>query len=137
MIVRIMAEGQYELPDDVAAKLNELDNEAVAAVEAGDEARFQQLFDQMIELVEARLVAGLHGRDGLVVELVELVPGAFRDPVLVLRRDADDHAVPSWDFCSRAGASEVPGPSSAFILASSSSTAVPVESCASSRSRSS
>ena len=52
MIVRIAAEGQYKLPDDVAEKLNQLDNDAVAAVEAGDEARFQQLFDEMIQLVQ-------------------------------------------------------------------------------------
>ena len=51
MIVRIAAEGQFELPEDVAAKLNELDNEAVAAVEAGDEARFHELFDQMVAMV--------------------------------------------------------------------------------------
>ena len=52
MIVRIAGEGQFELPEDVAAKLNELDNEAVAAVEAGDEARFHELFDQMHQLVK-------------------------------------------------------------------------------------
>ena len=52
MIVRIASEGQFKLPDDAAGKLNELDNEAVAAVEAGDEARFQQLFEQMLQLVE-------------------------------------------------------------------------------------
>jgi hypothetical protein len=51
VIVRIAGEGQFELPEDVAAKLNELDNEAVAAVEAGDEARFHELFAQMIESV--------------------------------------------------------------------------------------
>ena len=53
MIVRIANEGQYRLPDEDAAKLNELDNEAVAAVEAGDEARFHELFNQMIALVES------------------------------------------------------------------------------------
>ena len=37
MIVRIAGEGQFELPEDVAGSLNELDNEAVAAVEAGKE----------------------------------------------------------------------------------------------------
>ena len=51
MIVRISGEGQFKLPDGDADRLNELDNEAVAAVEAGDEAKFQQLFDQMLELV--------------------------------------------------------------------------------------
>ena len=52
MIVRIASEGQFKLADDVQARLNELDNEAVAAVEAGDEARFHELFDQMIAVVE-------------------------------------------------------------------------------------
>ena len=40
MIVRIATERQYELPDEDADKLNDLDNEAVAAVEAGDEERW-------------------------------------------------------------------------------------------------
>jgi hypothetical protein len=51
VIVRIAGEGQFELPEDVAARLNELDNEAVAAVEAGDEARFHELFEQMLQIV--------------------------------------------------------------------------------------
>ena len=45
MIVRIATEGQYEVPDDDMDRLNELDNEVVAAVEAGDEERFQTAFD--------------------------------------------------------------------------------------------
>ncbi len=52
MIVRILSEGQFKLPDDVQTQLNEIDNEAVSAVEAGDEARFQELFKQMLQLVE-------------------------------------------------------------------------------------
>jgi hypothetical protein len=52
VIVRISGEGQFNLPDGDADRLNDLDNEAVAAVEAGDEAKFQQLFDQMVALVE-------------------------------------------------------------------------------------
>ncbi|MFL5841000.1 MAG: PspA-associated protein PspAA [Thermoleophilaceae bacterium] len=51
MIVRIAGEGQFQLPDDHAARLNDLDNEAVAAVEAGDEARFKELWEQMLQLV--------------------------------------------------------------------------------------
>ncbi len=51
MIVRIATDAQYRLPDADAQRLNELDNQVVAAVEAGDEARFQELFGQMIELV--------------------------------------------------------------------------------------
>ncbi len=59
MIVRIATEGQYRLSDDHAQKLNELDNAAVEAVEAGNEAAFRDLFDQMIELVR---------RDGTAVD---------------------------------------------------------------------
>lgn len=51
MIVRIATEDQYRLPDGDAARLNELDNAVVDAVDAGDESRFQQLFSEMIQLV--------------------------------------------------------------------------------------
>ena len=51
MIVRISTEGQYRLPDGDADRLNELDNEAVAAVDAGDEDRFHEIFESMLELV--------------------------------------------------------------------------------------
>lgn len=51
MIVRIATEEQYKLPDDVRQRLNELDNEAVAAVEAGDEPRFHELFEKMLHTV--------------------------------------------------------------------------------------
>jgi DNA-binding GntR family transcriptional regulator len=51
VIVRIATESQYRLPDDDAAQLNALDNEVVAAVEAGDEDRFHEVFEQMLDLV--------------------------------------------------------------------------------------
>ena len=51
MIVRISTEGQFHLPDEDAQRLNELDNQTVEAVEAGDEDRFAQLFEEMLELV--------------------------------------------------------------------------------------
>jgi hypothetical protein len=51
VIVRIATEDQYRLPDADAERLNELDNEAVAAVEAGDEDRFHELFEEMLRLV--------------------------------------------------------------------------------------
>jgi hypothetical protein len=51
VIVRIATEDQYRLPDADADRLNQLDNEAVAAVEAGDEDRFHEVFEQMIALV--------------------------------------------------------------------------------------
>jgi hypothetical protein len=53
MIVRISGEGQFELPDGDAERLNELDNRAVKAVESGDETGFRELWSQMVELVES------------------------------------------------------------------------------------
>ena len=51
MIVRISTEGEYRLPDEETDRLNDLDNDAVAAVEAGDEERFHEVFEQMLALV--------------------------------------------------------------------------------------
>jgi hypothetical protein len=51
VIVRIATEDQYRLPDEDAARLNELDNEAVVAVDADDEDRFHEVFESMLELV--------------------------------------------------------------------------------------
>ena len=51
MIVRIATESQYRLPEEAADELNDLDNQVVAAVEAGDEERFHELFEQMLDLV--------------------------------------------------------------------------------------
>ncbi len=65
MIVRIATEGQFQLPDADAQRLNELDNQAVAAVEAGDEDRFHELFEEMLALVRT------HGRELADTELVE------------------------------------------------------------------
>jgi hypothetical protein len=51
VIVRIATEDQYRLPEADAERLNKLDNEAVAAVEAGDEDRFHEVFESMLEIV--------------------------------------------------------------------------------------
>ncbi len=53
MIVRLAGEGQYQLPDVDAERLNELDNRAVEAVEHDDEPGFLQLWSEMLELVQA------------------------------------------------------------------------------------
>ena len=54
MIVRISGEGQFRLPDDVLAQVNEHDNAAVVAVESGDETAFHTAFDAMLALVRAQ-----------------------------------------------------------------------------------
>ena len=53
MIVRISGEGQFNLPDGDADRLNELDNRAVSAIEQGDETGFRELWSQMLELVSS------------------------------------------------------------------------------------
>ena len=53
MIVRLMGEGQYRIGDDVAERLNELDNAAVAAVERRDESQFLERFGQLVALIRA------------------------------------------------------------------------------------
>ena len=54
MIVRIATEGQYDLPDDVVDRLNELDNATVNAVDASDEAAFTAAYGELLELVRGR-----------------------------------------------------------------------------------
>ena len=54
MIVRISNEGQYEVADADIAELNELDNAAVDACRAADEAHFRTVFDQLLEMVRAK-----------------------------------------------------------------------------------
>jgi hypothetical protein len=64
VIVRISGDRQFELPDADAERLNVLDNQAVEAVEAGDEARFSELWHEMLDLV---------GADGRAIDGDELV----------------------------------------------------------------
>jgi len=72
VIVRIATESQYRLPDEDAERLNALDNESVAAVEAGDEDRFHELFEQMLDLV--RTDGHVLGEDELAESDVILPP---------------------------------------------------------------
>jgi PspAA-like protein len=54
VIVRLMGEGQYRLAEDAIGRLNELDDDAQAAVEAEDEPRLDRLLDDMWELVRSK-----------------------------------------------------------------------------------
>ena len=71
MIVRIATDDQYRLPDSDVDRLNELDNQAQEAVDAGDEDRFQELVGQMVELVRAD---GEHLGDDELVESDIILP---------------------------------------------------------------
>ena len=54
MIVRISTEDQYELLPADAEALEELDRQAIAAVEAGDEEQFRAAFGRLIEFVRSK-----------------------------------------------------------------------------------
>jgi hypothetical protein len=64
MIVRIATEGQYQLPDDHTARLDDLDDAVVAAVESQDRERFEQRFAELLEFV----------RDGELLDDAHLAP---------------------------------------------------------------
>ena len=51
MIVRIMGEGQFRLDDDCVARVNALDNAAVAAVDGDDEDGFHTAFEEMLDVI--------------------------------------------------------------------------------------
>ena len=51
MIVRLMGEGQFEVDDEVAKGLNDLDEQAGEAVERGDEEQLRAVLDRMAEAV--------------------------------------------------------------------------------------
>ena len=53
MLVRIMGEGQYRLDDDVRARVNELDNAIVRAVDSDDEDAFHVAFEEMLDIIRA------------------------------------------------------------------------------------
>ncbi|MDQ3741834.1 MAG: hypothetical protein M3389_12920 [Actinomycetota bacterium] len=54
MIVRIATEGQFELDQADYEAVNDLDNQAVEAVEAGDEERFREIFARLIAMVRSK-----------------------------------------------------------------------------------
>jgi hypothetical protein len=56
MIIRISTEGQYEVGEDELPALNELDNAAVSACQAADEASFHEVFGKLLEYIRT------HGR---------------------------------------------------------------------------
>jgi hypothetical protein len=53
MIVRIMGEGQYRLAEDCVARVNELDNAVVKAVDADDEDGFHVAFEEMLDVIRS------------------------------------------------------------------------------------
>jgi hypothetical protein len=49
MIVRVLTEGQYEVDDGALERLQVLDQEAQAAIEAGDEPTFHARYRELLD----------------------------------------------------------------------------------------
>ena len=71
MIVRLSGEGQYRVPDEVVQQLNELDDEAQAAVDADNEPELDRRLDEMWEIVR---------REGELLPDDDLSPSDFVIP---------------------------------------------------------
>ncbi len=82
MIVRILGEGQFNLPGAVIDELNAIDNQMVAAVEAEDETNFTRLLREMLTLVREK---------GVPVPVDELVESDLILPEADLTLDEAEH----------------------------------------------
>ena len=51
MIVRILGEGQFDVPDADLDRLNAIDDELIAAVDAEDESAFRAALDALLSAV--------------------------------------------------------------------------------------
>jgi PspA-Associated protein len=71
MIVRISGEDQYELPDGEAGRLNELEKNVVAIVEAGHEDRFSDAYSALLEFVRTH---GTRVRDDQIENSEVILP---------------------------------------------------------------
>ena len=54
MIVRVSTEGQYELSDGAVPRMQELDQECQAAVDAGDSPRFHACYRELLSLIRGQ-----------------------------------------------------------------------------------
>ncbi|HEY2593286.1 MAG TPA: hypothetical protein VGK33_05250 [Chloroflexota bacterium] len=86
MIVRILGEGQFEVPEAAVAELNELDGALEAAVERGDDAAFRPALAAL--LARLREVGSPTEADDLrPSELIIPQPDATMDEVRKLLTD--------------------------------------------------
>jgi hypothetical protein len=63
MIVRILGEGQYDVSDEALDRLNQLDAEVEAGVEARDEEKFRTALAELLDGV--RTMGAPHDADSL------------------------------------------------------------------------
>ena len=82
MIVRILGEGQFDVPDAALDALNEADDALVAAIEAGDEDTFRRCLAELHATVHAagtELPADHLGPSDLALPADDATLGEVRD----------------------------------------------------------
>ncbi|WP_432825886.1 PspA-associated protein PspAA [Dactylosporangium sp. CA-092794] len=86
MIIRILEEGQYDLPESALAELNTLDASVQAAVETGDTIAFRARLGDLLAAVRER---GAHVPDDVLTasELVLPAPDSELADVAALLGD--------------------------------------------------
>jgi hypothetical protein len=89
MIVRILGEGQYEVPDDAHAKLDELDDALVKACESGEEPAFAAALAALTDEVR-RAGQALADDDFAPSDLVVPFADATLEETRALLADASD-----------------------------------------------
>jgi hypothetical protein len=91
LIIRILGEGQFDVPEGALDRLNELDDAVEAAIEAGDEETFRPALHALLEGV--RTAGVQHAVDDLVPSDLVLPHG---DASMAEVRDflADDGLIP-------------------------------------------
>jgi hypothetical protein len=93
MIVRILNEGQWEVGEEKVDRLNELDAEVEAAVDAGDEDRFTPALHALLDAVR---LDGVHLPDDTLHDSDLILPpaDATLDEVRALLADTDEGLIP-------------------------------------------
>jgi len=93
MIVRILNEGQWEVGEEMVDRLNELDAEVEAAVDAGDEGRFAPALHALLDAVR---LDGVHLPDDTLHDSDLILPpaDATLDEVRALLADTDEGLIP-------------------------------------------
>lgn len=86
MIVRILGEGQYDVPDGAIEELNELDDALIEAVESGDAETFSAALGELLQRV--RSVAVPHAPETLdTSDLILPAPDSTLEEVRALLGD--------------------------------------------------
>jgi len=91
VIIRIMGEGQFDVPEGSADSLNALDAQVEAAVQSGDDNAFAGAFAQLLERVRS---AGSRLADDALVDSDLVLPPSDSTADDVARLLGDEGLIP-------------------------------------------